>query len=132
MWRRWTASFCLPTPHPPPPSPLQEGMLHGAKREMQRAEVQASIHPQRYIEAACCYAMLLYLHCRLGEAEEVTHGIKHVIDKVSHACIAQSVMVCVPTLPAPRLLVHRFCNPGPPCCSLMAPQSWPMSWSRSS
>ena len=54
----------------------------GAKREVIRAEVLASVNPRRYIEAATSYAMTLFLTGECGEAEEVMRAMKHALDKV--------------------------------------------------
>lgn len=54
----------------------------GAKREMQRAEKTALQQPQRFVDGATCYAMLLFFAARFSEAEDVMRGVRSLIDRV--------------------------------------------------
>lgn len=54
---------------------LRESMLSGSKREMQRAEKLASVNPRRFGAAATTFAMLLTMHCRYGEAEDIMRQV---------------------------------------------------------
>ncbi|KAJ9520083.1 hypothetical protein QJQ45_030009 [Haematococcus lacustris] len=60
---------------------LRNALLSGAKREMQRAEKLASINPKRYGAAGSAYALLLFLHSRYSEAEEVVRHMLRAYDR---------------------------------------------------
>ncbi|KAF5840386.1 hypothetical protein DUNSADRAFT_16935 [Dunaliella salina] len=60
---------------------LKEGMMTGAKREMNRSEKLASVNSKRYIIASSTFAFMLFLANRYGEAEAVIRQVLRVIDR---------------------------------------------------
>eukprot|EP00200_Dunaliella_tertiolecta_P018747 CAMPEP_0202399706 /NCGR_PEP_ID=MMETSP1128-20130828/2199_1 /ASSEMBLY_ACC=CAM_ASM_000463 /TAXON_ID=3047 /ORGANISM="Dunaliella tertiolecta, Strain CCMP1320" /LENGTH=919 /DNA_ID=CAMNT_0049003089 /DNA_START=134 /DNA_END=2893 /DNA_ORIENTATION=+ len=60
---------------------LKDGMMTGAKREMNRSEKLASINSKRFIVASTAYGFMLFLACRYGEAETIIRQVLRVIDR---------------------------------------------------
>jgi hypothetical protein len=56
-------------------STLRDAVLLGAKREMNRAEKVMNIMPRRFGICAMVYAMVLSMHCRYSEAEDVMRQV---------------------------------------------------------